>query len=111
MNNSCKIAAGRSPERFFRNYGFAGQAKISVYYAVFSSFSCTDASSSGRCRKSFNDPRNRAAAKKHHRPVRDLKFYDIIMIKRLNRIIIPTTIYMQVPKNGNGGIAIGQSKA
>ncbi len=33
------------------------------------------------------------------------------MIKRLNRIIIPTTIYMQVPKNGNGGIAIGQSKA
>lgn len=39
------------------------------------------------------------------------KFYDIIMIKRLNRIIIPTTIYMQVPENGNGGIVIGQSKA
>ena len=33
------------------------------------------------------------------------------MTKRLNRIIIPTTIYMQVPKNGNGGILIGQSKA
>jgi len=44
MNNSCKIAAGRSPERFFRNYGFAGQAKISVYNAVFF-FSCADASS------------------------------------------------------------------
>lgn len=110
MNNSCKIAAGRSPERFFRNYGFAGQAKISVYYAVFFIFvrRCFFA---GRFRKSFNDPRNRAAAKKHRRPIRGLKFYDIIMIKRLNRIIIPTTIYMQVPKNGNGGILIGQSKA
>ena len=49
--------------------------------------------------------------KKHHRPKRDLKFYDIIMTKRLNRIIIPTTIYMQVPETGNGGIVIGQSKA
>ena len=44
MNNSCKIAAGRSPERFFRNYGFAGQAKISVYNAVFF-FSYADPSS------------------------------------------------------------------
>jgi hypothetical protein len=44
MNNSCKIAAGRSPERFFRNYGFAGQAKLSVYDAVFF-FSCADPSS------------------------------------------------------------------
>ena len=33
------------------------------------------------------------------------------MIKRLNLIIIPTTIYMQVSENGNGGILIGQSKA
>lgn len=44
MNNSCKIAAGRSPERFFRNYGFAGQTKISVYNAVFF-FSYADPSS------------------------------------------------------------------
>ena len=111
MNNSCKIAVGCSPERFFRNYGFIARAGQNVgLYRRFLFFvrRCFFA---GRCRKSFNDTRNRAAAKKHRRPIRDLKFYDIIMIKRLNRIIIPTTIYMQVPKNGNGGIAIGQSKA
>lgn len=110
MNNSCKIAVGCSPERFFRDYDFADRQKyrfITPFFFIFVR-RCFFA---GRCRKSFNDPRNRAAAKKHRRPIRGLKFYDIIMIKRLNRIIIPTTIYMQVPKNGNGGILIGQSKA
>lgn len=110
MNNSCKIAAGRSPERFSEITVSPGRQKyrfITPFFFIFVR-RCFFA---GRCRKSFNTPRNRAAAKNHHRPIRGLKFYDIIMIKRLNRIIIPTTIYMQVSENGNGGILIGQSKA
>ena len=110
MNNSCKIAAGRSPERFFRNYGFAGQTKISVYYAVFLHFR-TPMLLRVKMPEILQHPAKSCSREKHHRPIRDLKFYDIIMTKRLNRIIIPTTIYMQVPKNGNGGILIGQSKA
>ena len=88
MNNSCKIAAGRSPERFFRNYGFAGQAKNkSVYYAV---FFCMPTLLRGKMPEILQcHAKSRAAAKNHHRPIRGLKFYDIIMIKRLNRIIIP----------------------
>lgn len=65
----------------------------------------------GKMPEILQHPAKSCSREKHHRPIRGLKFYDIIMIKRLNRIIIPTTIYMQVPKNGNGGIAIGQSKA
>ena len=44
MNNSCKIAAGRSPERFFRDYDFADRQKYR-FITPFSSFSYADASS------------------------------------------------------------------
>lgn len=110
MNNSCKIAAGRSPERFSEITVSPGRQKYRFITPFFLHFRAPTLLR-GKMPEILQHPAKSCSREKHHRPIRDLKFYDIIMTKRLNRIIIPTTIYMQVPKNGNGGIAIGQSKA